>query len=225
MKNIIISIIALTIGVGAFAKDINQLVADMPTACSTREELQARKDYVMVNKSDFIRELKAYSASELATKKNAELNVQEVAIRKALSTAYFLFNDEVKVADIVGIRFSPMIFNMLNGVEAYERIKSNKWIVDGIQLTETEKVALAFSVKDSDFIFNCNVNSWSAYTLKQHSKKLKPLLVTAKDQQQAKEFCRKYQGAMLSKGISDSSEEYKSLKAIEDYLNRGILFK
>ena len=225
MKKIIITVVALTLGVCAFAKTLDTLVAEMPKGTKTRVDLDARSAYVEANKDDFVRELKSYSASELATKKQSELTDNEMQIRNTLAPAYFAYGSEIGVANIVGIRINTTLFLMLNGIEAYEKIKAGAWIVDGVKLTNAEKRAMAFWAKDFDVVCEVGVAGMSKNALVSNVKKVKPLLLNAKDQAKAKEFCRAYQGAMLSSGVSDSSDEYKTMKAIEDYLNRGILFK
>ena len=225
MKKIIITVVALTLGVCAFAKTLDTLVAEMPKGTKTRVDLDARSAYVEANKDDFVRELKSYSASELATKKQSELTDNEMQIRNTLAPAYFAYGSEIGVANIVGIRINTTLFLMLNGIEAYEKIKEGAWIVDGVKLTNAEKRAMAFWANDFDVVCEIGVGGMSKNALVSNVKKIKKLLLNAKDQAKAKAFCRAYQGAMLSRGVSDSSEEYKTMKAIEDYLNRGILFK
>ena len=225
MKKIIITVVALTLGVCAFAKTLDTLVAEMPKGTKTRVDLDARSAYVEANKDDFVRELKSYSASELATKKQSELTDNEMQIRNTLAPAYFAYGSEIGVANIVGIRINTTLFLMLNGIEAYEKIKTGAWIVDGVKLTNVEKRAMAFWANDFDVVCEIGVGDMSKNALVSNVKKIKKLLLNTKDQAKAKAFCRAYQGAMLSRGVSDSSEEYKTMKAIEDYLNRGILFK
>lgn len=224
MKKIVITTFALVLGISAFAKDINQLVAEMPKGVLTRAELDARSAYVEANKADFVRELKSYSASELATKKNADLTDEEKAIRNTLAPAYFAYGKELEIADIVGIRFSTTLWGMLNE-NGYEKIKANGWKADGIELTIAEKRSLAFKHNDFDVIASMPLAGLSKTALLHNLTKVKKMLLNAKDANKAKKYCRDYQRAMLDKGISDSSDEFKSLKAIEDYLNRGILFK
>ena len=225
MKKIIITVVALTLGVCAFAKTLDTLVAEMPKGTKTRVDLDARSAYVEANKDDFVRELKSYSASELATKKQSELTDNEMQIRNTLAPAYFAYGSEIGVANIVGIRINTTLFLMLNGIEAYEKIKAGAWIVDGVKLTNAEKRAMAFWANDFDVVCEIGVGGMSKNALVSNVKKIKKLLLNAKDQAKAKAFCRAYQGAMLSGGVPDSSDEYKTMKAIEDYLNRGILFK
>ena len=225
MKKIIIAVVALALGVCAFAKDINQLVAEMPKGTKTRAELDARSAYVEANKADFIRELKSYCASELATKKYSDLTDEELSIRRTLAPAYFAYGKEIEIADIVGIRFSSVLWWYLNGEDGYKKIKTANWVVDGIELTAPEKRSLAFIANDFDVIYSLGVVGMNKTELIANAPKIKKLLLGADDQAKAKKFCREYQKAMLGKGISDSSDEFKSLKAIEDYLNRGILFK
>ena len=221
----IITIMALALGVSAMAKDINQLVAEMPKLAITKAERTARAEYVQANKEDFVRELKAYLASELATKTQSELTDNEMQVRNTLAPAYFAYGSEIGVANIVGIRINTTLFLMLNGIDAYEKIKADGWIVDGVKLTNVEMRAMAFWAKDFDVVCEIGVAGMNKYALVSNVKKVKTLLLNAKDQAKAKAFCRAYQGAMLSKGVSDTTEEYKTMKAIEDYLNRGILFK
>ena len=224
MKKIIITMFALTLGVCAFAKTLDTLIAEMPKGIKTKEELDARSAYVEANKADFIRELRAYCASELATKKNPDLTDEEKAIRNTLAPAYFAYGKELEIADIVGIRFSIMLWGCLNE-NGYEKIKANDWKADGIELTITEKRALAFKFNDLDVLSSMDLSVLSKTALLHNLPKVKKLLLNANDANKAKKYCRDYQKAMLNKGISDSSDEFKSLKAIEDYLNRGILFK
>ena len=221
----IITIMALALGVSAMAKDINQLVAEMPKLAITKAERTARAEYVQANKDDFVRELKAYLASELATKTQSELTDNEMQVRNTLAPAYFAYGSEIGVANIVGIRINTTLFLMLNGIDAYEKIKADGWIVDGVKLTNVEMRAMAFWAKDFDVVCEIGVAGMNKYALVSNVKKVKTLLLNAKDQAKAKAFCRAYQGAMLSKGVSDTTEEYKTMKASEDYLNRGILFK
>ena len=224
MKKLIISILTLMLGVCAYAKTLDELVAEMPKGTNTSAEINARADYVEVNKEDFIRELRAYSASELAAKRNADLTAEEKAIRNTLAPAYFAYGKELGIADIVGIRFSATLWWLLNK-DAYEKIKANGWKVDGIELTTAEKRSLAFKANDFDIIVSMSLNGLSKTALLYNVVKIKKLLLNAGDANKAKKFCREYQKAMLDKGISSVSEEYKMLQAVEDYLNRGILFK
>ena len=224
MKKIIITVVALTLGVCAFAKTLDTLVAEMPKGTKTRAELDARSTYVEANKADFVRELKSYCASELATKKNADLTDEERAIRNTLAPAYFAYGKEIEIADIVGIRFSTFLWGILNE-NGYEKIKANGWKADGIELTIAEKRSLAFLANDFDVIASMNLAGLSRTALLHNLTKVKKMLLNANDANKAKKYCRDYQRAMLDKGISDSSDDFKSLKAIEDYLNRGILFK
>ncbi|MBE6412799.1 MAG: hypothetical protein E7036_09665 [Opitutales bacterium] len=226
MKKIIITIITFAFGVGAFAKTLNELVAEMPKFTNvTTAEITARMEYTQANKSDFVRELRAYSASELATKKTYELTDAEKVIRETLAPAYYAYGRELEIADIVGIRIAVALWWQLNGEDAYERIKTNGWKVDGIDLTTAEKRALAFLANDFDVIASMNLTGVSKTALLHNVVKVKRLLLNTSELTKAKKFCRDYQKAMLDSGISDSSDEFKSLKAIEDYLNRGILFK
>lgn len=224
MKKIIITTIALALGVCAYAKTLDELVAGMPKLATTKAERNARVEYVQANKDDFIRELRAYSASELATKKNPDLTDEEKAIRSTLAPAYFAYGKELEIADIVGIRFSIILWGLLNE-NGYEKIKANGWKADGIELTMTEKRALAFMYNDLDVLSSMDLSVLSKTALLYNLTKVKKMLLNANDANKAKKYCRDYQKAMLDKGISDSSDEFKSLKAVEDYLNRGILFK
>lgn len=226
MKKIIITAVALALGVGAFAKTLDTLVAEMPKFINvTTAEITARMEYTQANKSDFVRELRAYSASELATKETYELTDAEKVIRETLAPAYYAYGRELEIADIVGIRISIILWWQLNGVDGYRKIKTANWIVDGIELSDHQKRALAFLANDFDVIYSLGVVGMNKTALITNALKIKKLLLGADDQVKAKKFCREYQCAMLTAGVSDSSDEFKSLKAIEDYLNRGILFK
>ena len=225
MKKIIVSIIALTFVVGAFAKPLDQLVAEMPKSHSTRAELDARKQYTEDNKDDFIRELKIYMASDIAKKPMSELSEKEQSIRRTFAPIYSMIGTEVNVPEIVGLRISVGRYFDIYGVEAYEKIKSANWKLDGFSLTQSEINTLAFRANDVEYILSCDVKTWSAYGLKLWAKNVKNILVNYPDAQKAKKFCRNYQSAMLSRGVSGSSNEYKEMQTVEEFLNRGILFK
>ena len=225
MKKIIITTIALALGVCAYAKTLDELVAGMPKLATTKAERNARVEYVQANKDDFVRELKAYSASELATKTQSDLTDKEMQIRNTLAPAYFAYGDEIGVADIVGIRINTTLWLMLNGSDGYDKLKGANWKVDGVELTQVEIRALALYVGDFDVIYSIGFNGFSKRALIHNAPKIKKLLLNASDQAKAKSYCRAYQKAMLQAGVSDSNEEFKMLKSVEDYLNRGILFK
>lgn len=226
MKKLIITTIAvLAAYTGAFAKDMNQLVAEMPKLAITEAEITARMEYTQANKSDFVRELRAYSSSELATKKTYELTDAEKVIRETLAPAYYAYGRELEIADIVGIRISTILWWKLNGEDGYKKIKAANWIVDGIELSVPEKRYLAVLASDFDAIYSFGIVGMNKTKLISYAPNIKKLLLGADDQVKAKKFCREYQCAMLAAGVSDSSDEFKSLKAVEDYLNRGILFK
>ena len=225
MKKLIITIIALTIGVSAFAKDINQLMAEMPKGFTTGAEQQLRMAYTKANKDDFIRELKAYASSDVAKKVAKSLSEDEANLRRTLSCAYALYGVELGIPEIVGLRFSPIRYLDAYGLDGYEKVKSNRWTLNGEKLETNEIIALAFRAKDKDYILNCDVSKWGATRLEAYAKDVRQILIYSTDQNKAKAFCRQYLGAMLARGISDTSDAFRTLKAVEDYLNRGILFK
>ena len=225
MKKLIVSILALTFTVGVFAKSLDQLVAEIPKGWSTTPELNARKAYVEANKEDFIRELKIYMASDISKKPMSELSQNDQIIRRSFAPAYSMFASEINIPEIVGLRISPLRYFEMYGIEAYKKIKSADWKLDGFSLTQSEINTLAFKANDVEHILTSDVSKWSGYGLKHWSEDVKKMLLNYPDAQKAKKFCRAYQSAMLSRKISASSKEYKEMQAVEDYLNRGILFK
>lgn len=225
MKKIIITTIALVLGVSAFAKDINQLMAEMPKGYTTSAEQKLRMAYTEANKDDFIRELKAYAKSDVAKKLSRSLSEDESNLRRTLSCAYALYGVNLGIPEIVGLRFSPIRYFDAYGLDGYDKVKSAGWTLDGEKLEAGEIIALAFRAKDTEYILNCDVSKWGVSRLETYAKDVRQILIYSDDQNKAKAFCRQYLGAMLYRGISDTSDAFRTLKAVEDYLNRGILFK
>lgn len=225
MKKLIITTLAIAFGVCVYAKTLDELVAEMPTGTTTKAELDARAEYMEANKDDFIRELKNYSVSEIATKSFSALTDAEKKIRRSLAPAYFEYGKSLGIAEIVGVKISTTLYWLIYGDEGYNRIKSAGWIVDGVKINNAEIRSLAFFAKDFDTIASMDVSGLSKTALLANASKIKKLLLNATDTTKAKEYCRAYQRAMLARGVSDSCDAFKELKAVEDYLNRGLLFK
>jgi hypothetical protein len=146
MKKIIITIIALTFGVCAFAKDLETLTKEF-TALTSKE---ARVDYVQDNVSDIAQAYPIWIKSGSGAK------------RGLFATAYWHTTALDNVSDYEAIRLSPQKLYRLRSATNpnwYEDLKNGGWKLDGQQLTNWQIFELARTARDTEIVEKIILNT------------------------------------------------------------------
>ena len=153
MKKIIVSILALACGVCAYAKTLDELVAEIPHGDSAnKDSWKLRVEYTQANRADFEREFGVYLASAIATKNNEDLSEADRKIRSAMTPFYALYGETLTVPDAAAIRLSPRVFFQIAGVSKYNEIKDAGWKVDGKKISERIAFDYARAANDTDYM-------------------------------------------------------------------------
>lgn len=140
MKKIIITIIALTFGVVAFAKDFNTLVAEW-SKCDTRE---ARIEYVKTNVEDIVKAYPQWVKNE-----------RKPSSGGMFSATYYHTNALDGISDYEALNLSTYKFYLTktsSNPNWYEDVKMAGFKIDGVQLSTARIFILARHANDSDTI-------------------------------------------------------------------------
>jgi len=230
MKKIIISILALACGVCAYAKTLDEMLAEIPAYQNDASTRAARLAYMEENKADILREFDAWKVKDIAKfYPNAAANkslteaqrIEADKLRAFFCGFYWIYGAELDVPDNTAIRMAIGQFCKLGGAEKYAKIKADGFKLDGVDISAGSRLILAAYNNDVEYIFA------NAALLDQLDKGglsylvpfLKKILLSASDLDKAKAFCNAYERAMLLKNCSDT----EAIKNINKYLTERIL--
>lgn len=227
MKKLIITTIAVAFSVCAFAKTEAELVAGLPTT-NTKDRIA----YCTENASDIEPLFAEWSKSNLGKYYTWETpNVNETAEakdnaqkkRSLFAPYYYGGLNKCEVSANCALRLSPQIYYNKVGDDGYRQIKSDGWVIDGVQLPECDKIRFAICAKDCDVVFKMDLSRLSAFDLKSLANQMRAVILSAKDYVAAKEFCDEYERQMLIKNVSTSSTEYQAIQSVGKYLTQRVI--
>ena len=227
MKKIIITTLALAFGVVAFAKTEAELVAGLPTT-NTKDRIA----YCTENASDIEPLFAEWSKSNLGkfyTWENPNVNAstdeknKAQKLRSLFAPYYYAGLSKCEVPANCALRLSPQVYYNKVGDDGYRQIKSDSWVIDGVQLPECDKIRFAICAKDSDVVFKMDLSKLSAFDLKSLANQMRAVILSAKDYVSAKEFCNEYEKQMLIKNVSTSSTEYQAIQSVGKYLTQRVI--
>lgn len=147
MKKIIITTIALTFGVVAFAKDLNTLASEWGQL-TTR---QARIDYVQDNISDIVQVYPIWIK-----------NGRKPQTTGLFAVAYWHTTAFDNVSDYEAVRLSPQKLYQIRSAENpnwYDDLKNGGWKLGGQQLTNWQIFELARSARDTESVEKILLNA------------------------------------------------------------------
>ena len=231
MKKIITILSALTLAVCAYAKTLDEMLAEIPPYQNDASTRAARLAYMEENKADILREFDSWKVKDIAkfypndaaNKSLTEAQrIEADKLRAFFCGFYWIYGAELDVPDNTAIRMAVGQFCRLSSSEKYTAIKSAGFKIDGVEISNAMKFTLASYFKDSEYILanadkleNIDKNglSYIAPTLKK-------IILSTSDIEKAKAFCNAYEKAMLIKGCTDNVD---SIKAVGKYLTERIL--
>lgn len=219
MKKVIVSILALACGLCAYAKTLDELVAEIPPADSSN--WHARVDYTQANYEDFAREFASYLAGDFATKNYVDMTASERKIRAAMTPFYALCGDKFSVPDAAGIRLSVPAFFKFTGITKYNEIKNAEWKLGGQTLSPVIIFFYAKAAKDDAYMASITIEqAKKGGFLGAWAKDKAKSLYYAPDAKAAYEEALDIEAALRSRG-ENNADAITSLKAVvevEDFL-------
>ena len=227
MKKIIITTLALAFGVVAFAKTEAELVAGLPTT-NTKDRIA----YCTENASDIEPLFAEWSKSNLGkfyTWENPNVNAstdeknKAQKLRSLFAPYYYAGLSKCEVPANCALRLSPQVYYNKVGDDGYRQIKSDSWVIDGVQLPECDKIRFAICAKDSDVVFKMDLSKLSAFDLKSLANQMRAVILSSKDYVSAKEFCDEYERQMLIKNVSTNSAQYQAIQSVGKYLTQRVI--
>ena len=227
MKKIIITMFALTLGVCVFAKTEAELVAGLPTT-NTKDKIA----YCTENASDIEPLFAEWSKSNFGkfyTWENPNVNAstdeknKAQKLRSLFAPYYYAGLSKCEVPANCALRLSPQVYYNKVGDDGYRQIKSDSWVIDGVQLPECDKIRFAICAKDCDIVFKMDLSKLSAFDLESLANQMRAVILSAKDYVSAKEFCNEYERQMLIKNVSVNSAQYQAIQSVGKYLTQRVI--
>ena len=227
MKKLIISFIALTFGICAFAKTEAELVAGFPQT-NTKDKIA----YCTENASDIEPLFAEWSKSNFGkfyTWENPNVNASADEKSKAqklgalFAVYYYAELNKCEVPANCALRLSTQVYYNKVGDDGYRQIKSDGWVIDGVQLPEYVKIRFAICAKDYAVVFKMDLSKLSASHLKTLANQMRAVILSAKDYVSAKEFCNEYERQMLIKNVSVNSAQYQAIQSVGKYLTQRVI--
>ncbi len=229
MKKIIITTLALACGLGAYAKTLAELKAEMP-AYTVRA---ARRAYMAENKADFVREFDAWKNTNaakffLGEPQNAALTDEQkklaVENRAFFRAVYWVLSRELDVPANTALRLVPQVYFAENP-DAWDKIKADGYKVDGVAMPETLITGCAFAARDEAWLF-ANADRLASIPLSglvSYAEDVRKMLLRSSDFAAAKKFCTAYECEMLVKGANADNAALVKIKTVGKYLTERLL--
>lgn len=233
MKKIIITTLALACGLGAYAKTLAELKAEMPAYQDNDTVRAARRAYMAENKTDFVREFDAWKSTNaakffLGEPQNAALTDEQkklaVENRAFFRAVYWVLSRELDVPANTALRLVPQVYFAENPT-AWDKIKADGYKVDGVAMPETLITGCAFAARDEAWLF-ANADRLAAIPLAglvSFAEDTRKMLLRSSDFAAAKKFCTAYECEMLVKGADADNAALVKIKTVGKYLTERLL--
>ena len=235
MKKIIIATLALACGLGAYAKTLAELKAELPEYSDSKEVRAARLAYINANSEDLLREFNAWAgtnaakfyAGEAPNAGMTEAQKNEAAeMRKFFYGVYWILEPDCPAN--VGLRLVPQVYiRAAERVNAsfYSDLKAAGFEIDGVKLPSLVQIRVAAICGDLDFFANLDWDSADNDGLFAAVADAKRMLVRATDLDKAAGVCAEYKRALVLRGAATDSPALAQIKTAEMFLNEAILNK
>lgn len=235
MKKIIITTLALVCGLGAYAKTLAELKAELPAYSDNKEVRAARLAYIKENAADFLREFNAWAGTNAAKfygseEPNSQMTeaqkAEAVEMRKFFYAVYWVLEPDCPAN--TGLRLAPQLY--IKNAESvnptyYRDLKAAGFEIDGVKLPSLAQIRVAAICGDLDFFANLDWDSADNGGLFAAAADAKRMLVRATDPDKAAGVCAEYKRALVLRGAASDSPTLAEIKTAEMFLNEAILNK
>lgn len=235
MKKIIITTLALVCGLGAYAKTLAELKAELPAYSDSKEVRNARQTYIKENAADFLREFNAWAGTTAAKffafeEPNASMTeaqkTEACEMRKFFYAVYWVLTPDCPAN--TGLRLVPQLY--IKNAESvnptyYRDLKAAGWEIDGVKLPPVVQIQVAAICGDLDYFTNLDWKNVDGGGLFAAAYAAKRMLVSADDVERAAAVCAEYKRALILSGAATDSPTLAEIKTAEMFLNEAILNK
>ena len=235
MRKIIITTLALVCGLGAYAKTLAELKAEMPAYQDNETVRAARLAYLAENRADFLREFDAWKDTNAAKfyageAPNASMTDEQkklaVENRRFFAAVYWVLTPDCPAN--TGLRLVPQLY--IKNAEAanpnfYRDLKAAGFEIDGVKLPAFLQIRCALLCGDIDYFAAFDWNAASFGLLETNATAIKKMLVGASDTEKAAAVCAEYKRALVLKGADKDNAALAEIKTAEMFLNEAILNK
>lgn len=235
MKKIIIATLALVCGLGAYAKTLAELKAELPAYSDNKEVRAARLAYIKENAADFLREFKAWAGTNAAKfygfeEPNSQMTeaqkAEAVEMRKFFYAVYWVLEPDCPAN--TGLRLAPQLY--IKNAESvnptyYRDLKAADFEIDGVKLPAMMQIRVAAICGDLDYFANLDWKNVDGDGLFAAARAAKKMLVAADDVDKAAAVCAEYKRALVLNGAAADSPTLAEIKTAEMFLNEAILNK
>lgn len=235
MKKIIIATLALVCGLGAYAKTLAELKAELPAYSDNKEVRNARQAYIKENSADFLREFNAWAGTNAAKffaseEPNASMTeaqkMEACEMRKFFYAVYWVLTPECPAN--TGLRLVPQLY--IKNAESvnptyYRDLKAAGWEIDGVKLPAVVQIQVAAICGDLDYFASLDWKNVDGGGLFAAARAAKKMLVAADDVDKAAAVCAEYKRALILNGAATDSPTLAEIKTAEMFLNEAILNK
>ena len=235
MKKIIITTLALVCGLGAYAKTLAELKAELPAYSDNKEVRAARLAYFRENSADFLREFNAWAGTNAAKfygfeEPNSQMGEAQKAeaaeMRNFMCAVYWVLEPDCPAN--TGLRTVPQLY-IKNAESAnptyYRDLKAAGFEIDGVKLPPLVQIRVAAICGDLDYFANLDWKNVDGGGLVAAARDAKKMLVAADDADKAAAVCAEYKRALVLGGAAADSPALAEIKTAEMFLNEAILNK
>ena len=233
MKKIIITTLALVCGLGAYAKTLAELKAELPAYSDNNEVRAARLAYIKENAADFLREFNAWAGTNAAKfygfeEPNLQMTEAQKAeaaeMRKFFYPVYWVLEPDCPAN--TGLRLAPQIY--IKNAESvnptyYRDLKAAGFEIDGVKLPALVQIQVAAICGDLDYFANLDWKNVDVGGLFAAAGAAKKMLVVADDVEKAAAVCAEYKRALILNGAATDSPMVAEIRTAEMFLNEAIL--
>lgn len=235
MKKIIIATLALVCGLGAYAKTLAELKAELPAYSGNKEVRAARLAYIKGNAADFLREFNAWAGTNAAKfygseEPNSQMTeaqkAEAVEMRKFFCAVYWVLEPDCPAN--TGLRLVPQVY--IKNAESvnptyYRDLKAAGFEIDGVKLPAMVQIQVAAICGDLDYFANLDWKNVDVDGLFAAAGAAKKMLVVADDVYKAAAVCAEYKRALILNGAATDSPMLAEIRTAEMFLNEAILNK
>jgi len=192
MKKIIITTIALVLGVGAMAKNLEQLTSEW----NQLTDRKSRIEFVQANVSDIVQAYPIWIK-----------NGRKPQTTGLFAVAYWHTTAFDNVSDCEAVRLSPQKLYQLRSAKNpnwYEDLKNGGWKLDGQQLTDWQIFELARSARDTESVEKIISNAPMYLFLTTGFDTASKTLLRMKDCEKAKEKLIELQTLIATRNPNDA---------------------
>ena len=232
MKKIILSIMALALGVGAMAKTVDELVSETQKLMASGVAIyNAAEEVYQANQADVAEFYSTWKTNEFFTGGNTpEVNAklekitkadrESIAIKNQLAARYVIANaayDDCYRGALTNCTYRACKYFMERNSNFYQGLKSTDFVVDGKKLGMYQIAEIALLAED----YEQTVAFVSSYKNASYYRNVLKALVRLKDAELAKRICTEIENHYLETGQTEH-ENYKTATALNRALTSRI---